>query len=104
MAIERNVGSKSGPDFVRVVYCVQGGGRTSMKSQGLGVNEDICFTINAVDVHAVCYRKTAHPSNRGGYQGWEETAVNDTLNIFDNTESRTSTIVLVFDARGNGGV
>ena len=31
------------------------GGRTSMKSQGLGVNEDVSFTVNAVDVHAVCY-------------------------------------------------
>ena len=26
-----------------------------MKSQGLGVNEEVSFTVNAVDVHAVCY-------------------------------------------------
>ena len=31
------------------------GGRTSMRSQGLGVNKDVSFTVNAVDVHAVCY-------------------------------------------------
>ena len=25
-----------------------------MKSQGLGVNEEVSFTVNAVDVHAIC--------------------------------------------------
>lgn len=40
------------------------------------------------------YRKTAHPHYKGGYQGWEDTEVNDTLNIFDFGESRTPTLVL----------
>ena len=30
----------------------------------------------------------------GGYQGWEETIVADTLNVFDNTESRTAILVV----------
>lgn len=51
----RDAGCEPRPDAVRVVYCIQGGGRTSMKSQGLGVNEDVSYTVNAVDVHAVCY-------------------------------------------------
>ena len=79
------------------------------------------------------YRKTAHPVDRGGWQGWERTEVADTLNAYDNTEGRTPVIVLndqgggvmsvsidktstlranmkhhepivfVYDARGNGG-
>lgn len=61
------------------------------------------YTLNSVEVHSVCYRKTAHPRERGGYQGWEETTVCDTLNVHDNTDTRTPVIVLVFDARGNGG-
>ena len=41
----------------------------------------------------VVYRKTAHPRNSEMPQGFEETEVSDTLNIFDNTEARTPTIV-----------
>ena len=40
-----------------------------------------------------CYRKTAHPSTAGG-QGWRETEVCDTLNVFDNSEMRTPVLVL----------
>lgn len=40
------------------------------------------------------YRKTGHPQNKYMAQGWEETEVNDTLNVFDNGESRTPTLVL----------
>jgi DNA (cytosine-5)-methyltransferase 1 len=42
----------------------------------------------------VCYRKTSHAKSKEDGQGWQETEVNDTLNIFDNGESRTPTIVL----------
>ena len=31
---------------------------------------------------------------RGGGQGWEESAVNDTLNVYDNSEMRTPTLIL----------
>lgn len=48
--------------------------------------------------HMVCYRKTAHSHNRTEGQGYEETTVADTLNVFDNGESRTPIIVL----EGNG--
>ena len=54
--------------------------------------------------HKIAYRKKSHPSHRGGCQNWEETKVADTMNVFDNSESRTETVVLVFDSRGNGGV
>ena len=51
-----------------------------------------------------CYRKTAHPRTSDEGQGWIETEVNDTLNIYDNSETRTPTLVCkTYDARGNGG-
>lgn len=33
----------------------KGGGRTSMGSQGSGINHDVCFTLNGLDTHAVAY-------------------------------------------------
>ena len=41
-----------------------------------------------------CYRKMSHPRNPGEGQGWANTEINDTLNIFDNGETRTPTLVL----------
>lgn len=41
-----------------------------------------------------CYRKTAHPRNSQEPQGYEETEIADTLNIFDYTEARTPILVV----------
>jgi DNA (cytosine-5)-methyltransferase 1 len=35
----------------------------------------------------------AHPQNAEEGQGWEKTEVNDTLNIYDNSETRTPTLI-----------
>ena len=51
---------------------------------GSGVNEGCVPT----------YRKTSHAKSAEDGQGWQETQINDTLNIFDNGESRTPTLVL----------
>lgn len=40
------------------------------------------------------FRKQSHPQNAEQGQGWEETTVNDTLNVFDNSEMRTPTLIL----------
>lgn len=40
------------------------------------------------------YKKTAHARNSQEGQGWTETDVNDTLNIFDNGEARTPTLIV----------
>lgn len=40
------------------------------------------------------FRKQGHPQNSSQPQGWEQTDTNDTLNIFDNTENRTPTLIL----------
>ena len=55
-------------------------------------------TLNARDKNGpqcvVTYKKTSHAKSADDGQGWSETDVNDTLNIFDNGETRTPTIVL----------
>lgn len=40
------------------------------------------------------YRKTSHPKSTDMAQGWEEASINDTLNIFDNGEVRTPTLIV----------
>ena len=35
------------------VYAIQGGGATSLTSQGCGWNEEVCFTLNKTEVHGI---------------------------------------------------
>ena len=84
---------------------IEGNGtRESHHGGGYAVT-DTMFTLNSTEQHAVAaqttsggvtktYRKQAHPMNAEMAQGYEETAVSDTLNIFDNTEARTPTLIL----------
>ena len=57
----RDIGRKPRPDAhhlgasEEVVFCLQGGGTTSQNVNGSGWNADISFTLNALDVHGVCY-------------------------------------------------
>ena len=44
----------------------------------------------------VCYRKQSHPRNSEEGQGYEKTDKCDTLNVFDNSETRTPTIVVKY--------
>jgi hypothetical protein len=46
----------------------------------------------------IFYRKQGHPRNSQEAQGYEETGVSDTLNIFDNTETRTP--ILIIEIKG----
>lgn len=39
----------------RVVFALQGSGKTSQRANGCGWGVDVCFTLNATDVHGVCY-------------------------------------------------
>ena len=43
---------------------------------------------------SVTFRKSSHAKNSEDGQGWEPTEVNDTLNTFDQGETRTSTLVV----------
>ena len=39
-----------------IVICIQGGGQTSLNAQGSGWSEGgVAYTLNTVDVNAVCY-------------------------------------------------
>ena len=50
-----------------VCYSIQGGGATSsVNGSNVFVNEDVCFTINTVDVHAVCYTPMLVLNDQGG--------------------------------------
>ena len=40
------------------IFCLQGGGVTSQRSQGSGWNVDVAFTLNGLDRHAVAYERT----------------------------------------------
>lgn len=45
-------------------------------------------------VQPVAFRKQAHPMDASQGQGYEQTDVNDTLNVFDNSEARTPTAIV----------
>lgn len=47
------------------------------------------------------YRKTGHPQTSEQGQGWEETDINDTLNIYDSGEMRTPTLVVALENHPN---
>jgi len=66
----------------------------SAKSRSIGAQEECSPTLRTGAIPAVTYRKTTHPRNKFEGQGWEETTVNDTLNIFDLGETRTPTLVV----------
>lgn len=44
------------------------------------------------------FRKKGHPQKSDGVQKWEKCEVSDTLNVFDNSDARTPTLIL----EGNG--
>ena len=41
----------------RVVFALQGSGETSQSANGCGWRTDICFTLNATDIHGVAYER-----------------------------------------------
>ena len=94
-----NAGQAIGGQAHGICYAIEGNvvDRVSAKN-GKVWCEDVSPTLNTQDRHAVCYRKTAHPRNSTEGQGYEETTIADTLNVFDSCESRTPVIVL----EGNG--
>ena len=73
--------------------CIEGNGqRESHKGDGYRESE-VMYTLNTVEQHAV-FRKQGHPQNAEQGQGWEKTTRSDTLNVFDNSENRTPTLVV----------
>lgn len=58
---------------------------------GAGYQQGYCLAQLPIPA---TFRKTAHPMNPDQAQGWEESSINDTLNAYDNSESRTPTVVV----------
>lgn len=88
---------------IESVFALEGNGtRPSHRGDGYkeGEESEVSYTLNAVEQHAVAYRKAAHPRTSEEGQGYEEATVADTMNVSDTTEARTP--MLVCDARGNG--
>lgn len=98
----KGCGTRNGEERdVVLCYPIEGNGsRPSHMGNGF-TDEDVCYTLNATEHHAVAYRKTGHPMNARDPQNWEEAETNDTLNTFDMSEARSSTLVVGYDARGN---
>lgn len=92
--LDLNGGSPACNQGGMAVVCLEGNGsRPSHKGDGYA-ETDTMYTLNSTEKHAVAYRKQGHPQNAEQGQGWEKTETNDTLNAFDNGESRTPTVVL----------
>lgn len=70
--------------------------------QSINIENDLSPTLRAQDHgHSPIimevkgtFRKTAHPQNKDEGQGWESTDRSDTLNVFDNSETRTPTLIV----------
>ena len=79
--------------IMEVIPIEGNGSRESHK--GIGFTEsDTMYTLNTTEVHAIAFRKTAHPRNSNEPQGYTETEIADTLNVFDNTEARTPILIV----------
>ena len=50
--------------------------------------------MSIIGTNSSTFRKQSHAKNKLDGQGWEEADVNDTLNIFDQGEGRTPTLVV----------
>ncbi len=85
-------------------YCIQGNcidRADTAGCNGKGWREDASYTLNTIDRPAVVYRKKGHPQNAEQPQEWEKAKINDTINVSDNTDGRTPTLIVegnVYDA------
>lgn len=76
-----------------VVYDARGNGDDNIVPTMTGDHQNRVTDYTGI----VCYRKQSHPRNSEEGQGYEETDKCDTLNVFDNSETRTPTIVVEMD-------
>ena len=75
-----------------VCYGLQG------QASDMSVGNDVSPTMISHHVgnvmQSTAFKKSSHAKTSEDGQGWEHTEVNDTLNAFDNGETRTPTLVL----------
>ena len=57
----------------------------------MSMRENALLTTNKI---GGVFRKQTHPKNKTDGQGWEETQICDTLNVFDLGDSRTPLLIV----------
>jgi DNA (cytosine-5)-methyltransferase 1 len=81
----------------RHAICIQGsmiGRKEENGPQGDGVNEEISFTQNATDRHAVAYRKSRRAQSVDDNETWVDDGKANTLNSFDGGDVRATHAVV----------
>jgi len=97
-------------------YTLQGGGTTSQKSQGMGWNEEVSFTLNSTDVHGVAgflptqgsraqgigYEMNRAPTLRAGCDAYGIHKIG-VPTLSNDASDNDNTIAHAFKIRGGGG-
>lgn len=78
------------------------GSRPSHQGDGYGQAGGPAYTLNTVEQHAVCYRKSARAQSSDDGETWVRDERANTLNTFDLGDTRTSQAIVTANAIGNG--
>ena len=70
------------------------GSRPSHQGDGYGQAGDPAYTLNTVEQHAVCYRKSARAQSSEDGETWVRDERTNTLNTFDLGDTRTSEAIV----------
>ena len=88
------------------VVCIQGNAidrQPQNGPNGKGVIEDVSFTLNTIDRHAVAYKETGHPTNAEQRQGGKETNIHDTPIVYRKQNFAGSYVEGCEAIRASGG-
>ena len=63
---------------------------------GKGFNDDgTMYTLNTIETHSVCYRKSCKPNSFGALEKWVEDDITNTLNCFEfGNDTRTPELIV----------
>ena len=64
-----------------------------MNSHGSGIEDDVSYTLNCIDRHAV-YAKSRRAASSDDYETWNDGEVSNTLNTFDIGDKRATELVV----------
>lgn len=78
-----------------VVYALEGNGARP-SHLGKGFSEDgTMYTLNTIETHSVCYRKSCKPNSIGSLEKWVEDDITNTLNCFEfGNDTRTPELIV----------
>ena len=64
--------SSGGGQRVMDLFSIEGNGKRNGHNGAGYTEEDVSYTLNSVEQHAIAYRKQGHPQSAEEGQGWEE--------------------------------